>query len=274
MLVMSAENAAAAISCVQDVIDLRAHRWVARRKVEGPKKIDDIHKDARAELQRQRMAPLPDRRDRRGPPERGPPLPLCVSAHPMRYSLYLLLDIFVGETRPNVALQSFLGLSCNVPPNWTLLPAHALCTCLSDMPLTTTLPLSCPMPNAADGAPRPRFNKQAGACACRRPPERRVDDRVDAPIRPMNRAPSQEWLMGSANTGGLRPGGGARGSGGGAEPTVSLRPGGPGAAGAGAGVRSGSGSASSLRCYDVPCMLRASAHLPCVRLRSEGFVFF
>ncbi len=75
-----------------------------------------------------------------------------------------------------------------------------------------------------------------------------MDDRVDAPIRPMNRAPSQEWLLGSANTGGLRPGGGApRGPGGGgaAEPNVSLRPGGPGAAGAGAGVRSG--SASSLR---------------------------
>jgi hypothetical protein len=63
------------LAVTQDLIDLRAHRWVARRKVEGPKKIDDIHKDARAELQRQRMAPLPDRRERR-PPERAP-LPLC-----------------------------------------------------------------------------------------------------------------------------------------------------------------------------------------------------
>ena len=33
-----------------------------------------------------------------------------------------------------------------------------------------------------------------------------MDDRVDAPIRPMNRAPSQEWL-GGASAGGLRPGG-------------------------------------------------------------------
>ena len=41
---------------------------------------------------------------------------------------------------------------------------------------------------------------------CRQRQERRVDDRVDAPIRPMNRAPSQEWL-GGASTGGLRPGG-------------------------------------------------------------------
>lgn len=80
----------------------------------------------------------------------------------------------------------------------------------------------------------------------RRPPERsRMDDRVDAPIRPMNRAPSQEWLTGSS----LRPGGGAPRSA--AEPTVSLRPGGPGAAGAGAGARSG--SSSSLRCARFLC---------------------
>lgn len=60
---------------MQDAIELRMHNWVARRKVEGPKRIDQIHADARAELQRQRMAPLPDRRDRR-PPER-PALPMC-----------------------------------------------------------------------------------------------------------------------------------------------------------------------------------------------------
>ncbi|CAL8464440.1 g3975 [Coccomyxa elongata] len=137
---------------VKDIIDLRAHNWVARRKVEGPKKIEDIHKDARMELQRQRMAPMPDRGDRR---RGGPPM---------------------------------------------------------------------------DRAPLPQ-----------RPPERsRLDDRVDAPIRPMNRAPSQEWLTGSS----LRPGGGAPRTAV-AEPTVSLRPGGPGAAGAGAGARSA--SASSLR---------------------------
>lgn len=63
----------------QDIIDLRAHNWVARRKVEGPKKIEDIHKDARMELQRQRMAPMPDRGDRRrgGPHMDRAPLPQC-----------------------------------------------------------------------------------------------------------------------------------------------------------------------------------------------------
>ncbi len=52
---------------------------MARRKVEGPKKIEDIHKDARMELQRQRMAPMPDRGDRRrgGPPMDRAPLPQC-----------------------------------------------------------------------------------------------------------------------------------------------------------------------------------------------------
>ena len=62
---------------------MRAHNWVARRKVEGPKKIEDIHKDARMELQRQRMAAMPDRNDRRrgGPPMDRAPLPQCVLCH-------------------------------------------------------------------------------------------------------------------------------------------------------------------------------------------------
>lgn len=33
--------------CVQDLIDLRYNSWVARREVEGPKKIDQVHADAR-----------------------------------------------------------------------------------------------------------------------------------------------------------------------------------------------------------------------------------
>ena len=32
---------------LQDLIDLRYHSWVARREVEGPKKIDQVHADAR-----------------------------------------------------------------------------------------------------------------------------------------------------------------------------------------------------------------------------------
>lgn len=67
-----------------------------------------------------------------------------------------------------------------------------------------------------------------------------MDDRVDGPIRPMKREPSQEWITG-AN---LRPGGSVSRAQA-MEPNVSLRPGGPAAAGAGAGVRSS--SASSLR---------------------------
>ena len=63
-----------------------------------------------------------------------------------------------------------------------------------------------------------------------------MDDRVDGPIRAMNRAPSYEYL---AKDNALRPGGGAV-----REPSMpSLRPGGPGALGAGAGARG-----SGIRC--------------------------
>ena len=34
---------------VQDVLDLRKNGWQERRKVEGPKTIDEIHRDARME---------------------------------------------------------------------------------------------------------------------------------------------------------------------------------------------------------------------------------
>ncbi|CAI7786158.1 unnamed protein product, partial [Closterium sp. NIES-54] len=34
---------------LQDILELRANKWQARRKVEGPKKIDQVHRDARDE---------------------------------------------------------------------------------------------------------------------------------------------------------------------------------------------------------------------------------
>ena len=71
---------------LKDLIDLRNNQWVERRKKEGPKTIDEIHREARDELARQRAAdmrqgPGGDRRgvggnDRRGsgpPAERRPP---------------------------------------------------------------------------------------------------------------------------------------------------------------------------------------------------------
>ena len=65
---------------MQDVVDLRERQgWQARRKVEGPKKIEDIHKEARMEQQRARMAPPPDRRDRRDRMPDRPAMPLCGS---------------------------------------------------------------------------------------------------------------------------------------------------------------------------------------------------
>jgi translation initiation factor 4G len=62
-----------------DVVELRRAHWVARRKVEGPKTIDEIHRDARDEAIRRaaddRRGPggpgggRPGGRDSRGPPE-------------------------------------------------------------------------------------------------------------------------------------------------------------------------------------------------------------
>ena len=70
------------IVSMQDVIDLREKQgWQARRKVEGPKKIEDIHKEARMEQQRARMAPPPDRRDRRDRMPERPAMPMCVSSN-------------------------------------------------------------------------------------------------------------------------------------------------------------------------------------------------
>ncbi len=210
---------------LQDVIELRAHNWVARRKVEGPKKIEDIHKDARMELQRQRMAPMPDRGDRRrgGPPMDRAPLPQCAPFHHNSHA----------ATQP---------ISAPAPKNLCRMRGCLITFQSAERDVLVW-----------------RFR--------RRPVER--SDRVDAPIRPMNRAPSQEWLTQSS----LRPGGGAPRTSP-AEPTVSLRPGGPGAAGAGAGARSASGS--SLRCGADICdmdALRKAVAIACmiaVRMRQDG----
>ena len=35
---------------MQNLRDLRDNNWVARREVEGPKKIDDVHEDAKREV--------------------------------------------------------------------------------------------------------------------------------------------------------------------------------------------------------------------------------
>ena len=45
---MSGNKASLSVTVVmQDLIDLRYNSWVARREVEGPKKIDQVHADAR-----------------------------------------------------------------------------------------------------------------------------------------------------------------------------------------------------------------------------------
>ncbi|XP_073025917.1 eukaryotic translation initiation factor 4G-like isoform X1 [Primulina eburnea] len=57
---------------LKDVIDLRKNRWQQRRKVEGPKKIDEVHRDAAQERQAQASrlsrAPSMGSSVRRGPP--------------------------------------------------------------------------------------------------------------------------------------------------------------------------------------------------------------
>lgn len=51
---------------LQDIAELRYNRWVARRAVEGPKTIEQIHKDAaREQLHQKAMA------DPRGGPRGG-----------------------------------------------------------------------------------------------------------------------------------------------------------------------------------------------------------
>ena len=43
----AAPSLGVAVVFAQDLIELRASSWVARREVEGPKKIDQVHEDAR-----------------------------------------------------------------------------------------------------------------------------------------------------------------------------------------------------------------------------------
>lgn len=65
---------------IQDVVDLRRNKWQARRKVEGPKTLDEIHKDAR--IEQMQAARQPEPRGRMGargsfnpPPAMRPPVP-------------------------------------------------------------------------------------------------------------------------------------------------------------------------------------------------------
>ncbi|KAL6749240.1 hypothetical protein V8C86DRAFT_2852062 [Haematococcus lacustris] len=75
---------------IKDVLEMRENNWVARRKAEGPKKIEDLHREATAELEAQARRDEQERRnargggggyrgdDRRGgggPPMRGGPPP-------------------------------------------------------------------------------------------------------------------------------------------------------------------------------------------------------
>ena len=58
---------------LQDLVDQRRNNWVERRKSEGPKKIEDIHRDAAMERNRSAML---DRQSSRGggrDAPRGPP---------------------------------------------------------------------------------------------------------------------------------------------------------------------------------------------------------
>jgi translation initiation factor 4G len=61
---------------LKDAIDLRKNKWQQRRKVEGPKKIEEVHRDAAQErqLQTSRLARNPGMNSspRRGPMDFGP----------------------------------------------------------------------------------------------------------------------------------------------------------------------------------------------------------
>ena len=52
---------------LQDILDLRSRRWVPRQKAEGPKRIEDVHKEAQQQVAQQQARDREDRdRDRRG----------------------------------------------------------------------------------------------------------------------------------------------------------------------------------------------------------------
>ncbi|EFJ49949.1 hypothetical protein VOLCADRAFT_80411, partial [Volvox carteri f. nagariensis] len=58
---------------IQDVLDLRAAKWVSRRKVEGPKRIEDVHREAQAQMAAQASRDREERYAQRGPGGRGGP---------------------------------------------------------------------------------------------------------------------------------------------------------------------------------------------------------
>lgn len=68
---------------LKDLIELRNNGWVMRRKAEGPKKIEEIHRDAALERNRSQMM---ERQSSRGPRDipRGPRVPLDRVDAPIR----------------------------------------------------------------------------------------------------------------------------------------------------------------------------------------------
>ncbi|GIL90582.1 hypothetical protein Vretifemale_18213 [Volvox reticuliferus] len=59
---------------IQDVLDLRAARWVSRRKVEGPKRIEEVHREAQQQMAAQASRDREERyAQQRGPGVRGGP---------------------------------------------------------------------------------------------------------------------------------------------------------------------------------------------------------
>jgi len=50
----------------QDIMEMRSKGWRERRKQEGPKKIDDLHKDAAREARQKEQGGPPPRRDAPG----------------------------------------------------------------------------------------------------------------------------------------------------------------------------------------------------------------
>jgi hypothetical protein len=60
---------------VQDVFEMRQKGWRARRVQEGPKKIEDVHREAARELEAQAQRDMDERRSGRRGGDRGPPGP-------------------------------------------------------------------------------------------------------------------------------------------------------------------------------------------------------
>ncbi|GIL68831.1 hypothetical protein Vafri_22062 [Volvox africanus] len=59
---------------IQDVLDLRAAKWISRRKVEGPKRIEEVHREAQQQMAAQASRDREERyAQQRGPGGRGGP---------------------------------------------------------------------------------------------------------------------------------------------------------------------------------------------------------